>query len=116
MIDIDRLIDYVIESNETCFDYCRSCALYRKAHGHGVYFENGHKLSDDERHIQYAYNYNSSAQNAVDALCEVLELDKEASARLYSAARAVTRWYKLTHYERCLPESLLCKLKKYIFG
>ena len=116
MINTERLVDYVIQSNEESFDYHRSSAIYIKSHGHGVFLNDGRKLSKDEEHIRYAYHSSQAADDSVYAICEVLNLDKEGRSRLYSAARAVSRWYRRTNYERCLPDSLLDDLTKFIFS
>lgn len=116
MINIDRLMDLILENSSDTYDYRKSSAVYFKAHGHGVWFDNATVPTPEEKHIDYTYHASDRSYSNVLAVCEVLMMDREQIERMYCAARAVNRWYQRTNWERLLPHDLKRRLESWIFG
>lgn len=107
-IDIERLIDAVAAYNEAYSDYCHSAkTIYRGP------FE---AIGERKRHLEYARDVSYREQTAVYTLIEVLQLDKEAQGRLYSAARAVNRWRIRTEFARLIPDDMKKQIERFVFG
>ena len=80
----------IIDAHECEADYRLSSARYIKAHGHGVHM-NGHPLTEEERHIKYAYHAADRADSIVWALFDVLGLSSEEREATRKATRAFKR-------------------------
>lgn len=107
-IDIERLIDAVAACNEAYNEYCRSAKnLYKGP------FE---AITERKNHVNYAREVSDRENSSVYTLIEVFNLDKEAQARLYSAARAVNRWRNATNWARLIPDTMQEQIRRYIFG
>lgn len=107
-IDIERLIDAVAACNEAYNEYCRSAKnLYKGP------FET---ITERKNHVNYAHEVSDRENSSVSTLIEVFNLDKEAQARLYSAARAVNRWRNATNWARLIPDTMKEQIRRYIFG
>lgn len=107
-IDIERLIDAVAAYNEAYNDYAHSAkTIYRGS------FET---IGERKHHLEYAREVSDREQSAVYTLIEVFQLDKEAQARLYSAARAVNRWRIRTEWARLIPDDMKKQIERFIFG
>lgn len=111
---IDRLIDFMVERDDTENDYAWSSRKYRKKHGHGVWF--GNIKTDEEKHIEYAYHNLSSINDAVYSIFEVLGLNTDQRNRAYAAGRFMKRWYEKTGWERIPSEELVNRVWEYIQG
>lgn len=114
MINIDRLMDLVLENRSDTYDYRKSCAVYFKAHGHGVWLDKA--TTPEEKHIAYTHHSSDRSYTSILAICEVLMMEREQIERMYCAARAVNRWYQRTNWERLLPYDLERRLESWIFG
>ena len=64
----------------------------------------------------WAREVSDRENSSVVTLIEVFNLDKEAQARLYSAARAVNRWRNATNWARLIPDAMQEQIRRYIFG
>lgn len=107
-IDIERLIDAVAACNEAYNEYCKSAKnLYKGP------FET---ITERKNHVNYAREVSDRENSSVSTLIEVFNLDKEAQARLYSAARAVNRWRNATNWARLIPDTMQEQIRRYIFG
>lgn len=114
-INIDRLFDYMMEADSWKSDYCKSSKDFYKNHGYGASLDRA--KTDEEKHIAYAYRNDDKSSEVVWSVIEVLGFDQEQRARLFSAHKAVKRWYeKETHWERCLPDDLIGRLTTFILG
>ena len=116
MINIERLIDLVLENSSDVYDYRKSCAVYFKKHGHGVWLDVDKATTPEERHIKYTYHASDRSNSSILAIAEVLAMDRDQIERMYCAARAVNRWYETTRWEKLLPYELKQRLEAYIFG
>lgn len=110
--NVERLLDLIIEENETEAEYTKSSRIYYKAHGFGVWLDRA--KTPEERHIVHYYNANNSAHNAVQTSFEVLGFSPEEAHNARTAARALKKWYGLTAYEFCPPRDLLERLERFI--
>lgn len=111
-IDFERILDTIIEWNDARTDYIKSSRRYYEAHGHGLNLD--HAKTEEERHIVYAQRYDQRMNEAVYRIFDALDLDREERERAYSAARALTRWYEETRWERRAPLDMLEALGQYI--
>ena len=94
--------------NEAYNEYCRSAKnLYKGP------FET---ITERKNHVNYAREVSDRENSSVVTLIEVFNLDKEAQARLYSAARAVNRWRNATKWARLIPDTMQEQIRRYIFG
>lgn len=107
-IDIERLIDAVAACNEAYNEYCRSAK--------NLYKEPFETITERKNHVNYARKVSDRENSSVSTLIEVFNLDKEAQARLYSAARAVNRWRNATNWARLIPDTMKEQIRRYIFG
>lgn len=114
MINIDRLMDLVLENNSDTYDYRKSSAAYHRTHGHGVWLNKA--TTPEEKHIVYTYHSSDRSHSNILAVAEVLMMDREQIERMYCAARAVSKWYQRTNWERLLPYDLKRRLESWIFG
>lgn len=114
-INIDNLLNIVHQYYDAEEEYNRKSKTYLRKHGHGVYFYNGKKLTDEEQRIEWACRSHNEMWNVLMYLGDVLELDKEQWARLYIASRALRRWYNDTKWERLPSHELQARLGAFIF-
>lgn len=115
-INIDRLIDAALDSMSAEKEYRSSSAKYYRIHHHGVRLDRAETETAEERHIEYYYHTSNAEQDTLRTVFEVLSMDAEQRNRLYAAARAARKYYRLTHYEKCLTSDLLDRLAAYIMG
>ena len=113
-MNIERLIDITIECMESINDYYHSSKKYYKEHGHGVYLDR--LITAEEKHIGYCYHRESADTEKMTAIAEILDLDREAQDRLYSAARAAKKWYEKTKWQYLLKPEMLNQFEQYIFN
>lgn len=73
-------------------------------------------ITERKNHVNYAREVSDRENSSVVTLIEVFNLDKEAQARLYSAARAVNRWRNATNWARLIPDTMQEQIRRYIFG
>lgn len=73
-------------------------------------------ITERKNHVNYAREVSDRENSSVSTLIEVFNLDKEAQARLYSAARAVNRWRNATNWARLIPDTMQEQIRRYIFG
>lgn len=112
---IDRLIDKLIELFDAETDYRYSSAKYHKEHPFKtVWMDN--PANKEEKHIVYAYHVEDRMGEALSSLYYVLDLNQDQVERLYSAARAMRRWYKLTKWDRIPSEELNNRLHDFVIG
>ena len=112
---IDRLIDKLIELFDAETDYRYSSAKYHKEHPFKtVWMDN--PANKEEKHIVYAYHVEDRMGEALSSLYYVLDLNRDQVERLYSAARAMRRWYKLTKWDRIPSEDLNNRLHDFVIG
>lgn len=116
-MNIERLLDTILNANDTYAMYSSLSAKYRKANcGCGVYFYNGKKLSAEEQRIEYYYHEDNADRGAVSAVFEVLGFDRDQIARAYIAARSLRRWYERTEWQFCPGDNLKAALEKFVIG
>lgn len=113
IMNIERLIDLVMEANDSTNSYYMASAKYKKIHGYGCSLD---RADDEARHLRYLYENDEKMREAVWQILYICEFSKEQTARLYAAARAVKEWYERTEWQRCLPADLLDRIERYIFG
>ncbi len=107
-IDIERLMDLVDEENNASSDYrCKSKDLYKG---------DLEKLAERKKDLEYAYHCHERAEDAVRAIIEVFQLDKDQVNRLYIAGRAVKRWRDRTEWARLIPDTMQKQIERFIFG
>lgn len=111
----DMLLDKVMGLLDAEYDYTKKSRTYYKEHGHGVYFYEGRRLSDEEKAIKWAMQSHEEAKAIVWALQDVLDIDGDRTGRMYAAARALRRWYNDTEWMRNPSEELQNKLKRFIY-
>lgn len=111
-INFGDILDTVIEWNDARADYIKSSRKYNEAHGHGVNLD--HAKTAEEFHIAYAHRYDQRMDEAVHRVFDAIGLDSDERTRAYSAARALTRWYERTNWERLAPQAMLEALGRYI--
>lgn len=111
----DMLLDKVMGLLDSEYAYHKKSRVYFKEHGHGVYFYEGKKLSDEEKAIMWAMRQHDEDQSIVWALQDVLDIYEDRASRMYAAARALRRWYNDTEWMRNPSEELQNKLKRFIY-
>ena len=114
-INFERIIDKMIECNGCTADYCKSSRDYYKSHGYGLNLDRATTGTQEEKHIVYAYHASDRADSEMRTMIEVLDLSREETARLMTAARAAERWYNRTRWERLIPTDLLNRLERFVF-
>ena len=112
-INFERVIDKMIECNGCTAEYLKSSRDYYKSHGYGVNIDRA--KTQEEKHIAYAYHASDRADSEMRTMIEILDLSREETARLMTAARVAERWYNRTRWERLIPEDLLNRLERFVF-
>ena len=113
-INVDAMMDIVIEAYDASQDYYYSTRRYQRKYGRTVWLDN--PKNSEERHIVWAHHADDRAGDKVYALLCALDLEDEEKGRMYSAARALRRWYNETDWEKCPSWSLLKRIGAYIFA
>lgn len=113
-IKLDTLIDLIHEADDENNSYHRLSAQHRRKYGYGVNIDRAR--TDEERRIAYYYHSSADTGNTVYGIISVLGLDRDQVGRLYTAARAMKRWYEDTEWQRLPSEKLMDRLGKYVMG
>lgn len=115
-IDIEAMMDLVIEALDAKKDYLHRVRKNQRKHGYAVAIDFENPKNSEERNIVWAYHADDRAEDKVYALIYAIDLENEERERMYSAARALRRWYNQTHWEKCPSWSLLERIGAYIFA
>lgn len=113
-INVDAMMNIVIEAHDASQDYYYRVRRYQRKYGQTLWLSN--PKNTEERRLVWAYHADDRASDKVYALICALDLENEEVERMYSAARALRRWYNQTHWEKCPSESLLERIGAYIFA
>lgn len=112
---MDRLIDHVHEFFSDNTEYRKSCAVYKKLRPYHLI--NGDCPENDaEKHILYCDKCATKSYDVVWNFCYIMDFGDEQNARLFTAARALLRWYKMTNWERLPSDSLKERILQFVLG
>ena len=115
-MNFERVLDHVLEHNDTYAAYIISSINYRKKHGCGAYFDLREGMSEDKQRLYSAYQYDNEQRTMMYAMLDILDYDREQNERLYKAARALKKWHDRDNWEHCPSSELIDRLEKWVTG